>query len=133
MPIWIALFVLYVLAIHIAKAWDLDFIGFSHELHCRSRMHPSHYAASDARLYVTKTILMTYLVVGGLLLLSEESNHRQSHDSSSRNPTVAKQIFSVTLLWFVMHVAWMTTLFPISGIVKVGTLSLPRVFLHHRL
>jgi len=97
----------YVLAIHVGKAWDWDFVGFSHE-YGRECIRPIE-SASDDRLYVPAGVVTVYSLVG-LSLLSAQGKS-----------------ISVGLLWFLVHVSWMVTLFPVSGIVKVGTFISDRI------
>lgn len=93
----------YILAIHVAKSWGLDPIGFSHEygFECVAAVEDWR----DPRLVLP-------FGLGALLLLS----------------LVLAFSFPRTLLGPVgIHWAWLLTLFPISGIVKVGTFISDRI------
>lgn len=88
---------LYVLTIHVYKQWDFDIIGFSHE-YGHACITPIHNVV-DARLYAVWVLVWLHMFV-----------------------------FMVVLLWspkrikyLVFYVIWTATLFPISGIIKVGT------------
>lgn len=94
----------YVLALHIGKAWDLDWVGFSHE-YGHECIRPI-VDWEDSRLYIPLFVTAIYLFVGIIALLKP---------------------LSTFFWWFVVHVAWITTLFPISGIVKVGTFVSDRI------
>jgi hypothetical protein len=94
---------LYTLSIHIAKSWGVDPIGFAHEygFDCI----PSLETWEDPRLALPYGI-------GAALLLS----------------LVLAFSFPQTLLGPVaIHWAWLLTLFPISGVVKVGTFISDRI------
>ena len=100
----------YVLAIHAAKAWDLDFVGFSHEYgHACIKTIDSW---EDERLYIPAAmVLVTCLTAFYLAFI------RQRRRAS----------LSIGLLLFLVHLAWMATLFPVAGIVKVGTFIADRI------
>jgi hypothetical protein len=94
---------LYILAVHVAKSWGLDPIGFSHEygFDCI----PALEDWEDPRL------VLPYGIGLGLLI---------SLVLAFRYPR--------TLLGPVaIHWAWLLTLFPISGVVKVGTFVSDRI------
>lgn len=94
---------LYIVAVHIGKSWGIDPIGFSHEygFDCV----PALEDWNDPRLSLPYG-------VGALLLLS----------------LVLALVFPRALLGPVaIHWSWLLTLFPISGIVKVGTFIADRI------
>lgn len=94
---------MYILAVHVAKSWGLDPIGFSHEY--GFECIPALKDWNDPRL------LLPY-GVGVLLVMS----------------WVAAFVFPRTLLGPVaIHWAWLLTLFPVSGFVKVGTFISDRI------
>lgn len=95
---------LYVIAIHVAKSVNLDFVGFSHEygVNCI----PPIETWTDVRLLIP--IGMMFLVAAMSLFV------------------VTKRRQQYTLLLLV-HLSWMATLFPISGIIKVGTFVADRI------
>jgi hypothetical protein len=94
---------LYVLGVHIAKSWGLDPVGFSHEygFDCI----PALEDWSDPRLALPAGIGMA--LMASLIL-------------AFRFP---RTLLGVTAV----HWAWLVTLFPISGIVKVGTFVSDRI------
>lgn len=94
----------YVLSLHIGKAWDLDWVGFSHE-YGHECIRPV-VEWQDPRLYIPLFVMIIYILAGLVALLTP---------------------LSIFFWWFVVHVAWITTLFPISGIVKVGTFISDRI------
>ncbi|GAX29478.1 hypothetical protein FisN_16Hh079 [Fistulifera solaris] len=94
----------YVVALHVGKAWDFDWVGFSHE-YGHECIRPIVYW-DDARLWIPLGVVVMY---GGVGLVA------------------VFRPFSTFFWWYVVHVAWMTTLFPISGIVKVGTFVSDRI------
>ena len=101
----------YVLAIHVAKAWGgvVDFVGSSHE-YGRDCIRPI-LSRADARLWVPVALVGIYAVIGVSLVLRANS----------------KQRVTPFLVWFLVHVSWMGTLFPVCGIVKVGTFVSDRI------
>lgn len=100
----------YVLAIHVAKSWDVDFIGFSHEYgHACIRPLTSW---RDARLFIPAG-MVAVLAVTALYLLWIRQRRRS--------------VLSVAVVLFVVHLSWMATLFPIAGILKVGTFIADRI------
>mmetsp|Transcript_37506 Transcript_37506/g.90958 ORF Transcript_37506/g.90958 Transcript_37506/m.90958 type:complete len:577 (+) Transcript_37506:40-1770(+) len=94
---------LYVLAVHIAKSWGLDPIGFSHEygFDCV----PALESWTDPRLALP--LLIAILLFSSVLL-------------ALRYP---RQLLGPVAI----HFAWLMTLFPISGLVKVGTFISDRI------
>jgi len=91
------------LAVHVAKSWGLDPIGFSHEY--GFECVPALEDWNDPRL------LLPY-GIGCLILLS----------------LCLAFVFPKTFLGPVaIHCSWMLTLFPISGVVKVGTFISDRI------
>jgi len=99
----------YILSIHIAKAWDLDFVGFSHEY--RHECIRKIESWRDARLIIPMGIATGYLTVLLFLLLKQRR----------------RTVLSIGLVLYLVHLSWMVTLFPISGIVKVGTFIADRI------
>jgi hypothetical protein len=100
----------YVLAIHVAKSWDLDFIGFSHEYgHACIRVIESW---EDPRLYIPAGMVAGLAVIGLYLLFIRQRR---------------RSVLSVGLVLFVVHLSWMATLFPVAGILKVGTFIADRI------
>lgn len=94
----------YVVALHLGKAWDLDWVGFSHE-YGHECIRPI-VDWDDTRLYIPVSVMAIYMLAGIIAL---------------RKPLS-------TFFWcFVAHVTWITTLFPISGMVKVGTFVSDRI------
>jgi hypothetical protein len=100
---------LYVVAVHVAKAWDADFVGFSHEY--GYECIPEINDWMDPRLRVPAAIFAGYAIVFLYLCIKQR---RQS-------------VLSLPFILFVFHLSWMITLFPISGIVKVGTFIADRI------
>jgi hypothetical protein len=95
----------YVIAIHVAKSFGLDFIGFSHE-YGRDCIRPVD-SWEDARLLIPLGMIVGFGVVS--LVIVRRSTRR------------------LHLLALLMHTCWMATLFPISGIIKVGTFIADRI------
>ena len=93
----------YVLVIHIFKGWNLDFIGFSHEygFECIRKLKKW----TDPRF---GTVLATIAI-----LVYAARKCRQQGLAAS--------------LLLLFHLSWMATLFPISGVVKVGTFIADRI------
>lgn len=95
---------LYVLSVHVLKAWNLDLLGFSHEygFECIRAIE----SWTDPRMLAPLGIGLIY-VTTGLVVLFRKSK--------------------VPLCLYLFHVSWMATLFPIAGIVKVGTFIADRI------
>jgi len=94
---------LYVLAVHVAKSWGLDPVGFSHEygFDCV----PALESWTDPRLALP--LLIAVLTFSCVLL-------------ALRYP---RQLLGPLAI----QLAWLMTLFPISGLVKVGTFISDRI------
>jgi len=101
---------LYIVAVHVAKAWDLDVLGFSHEY--GYNCVPEINEWTDRRLLLPLTIAVLYLATAVFFLLQHARR---------------RQVWSIPFLLFVVHVSWMVTLFPVAGIVKVGTFVADRI------
>lgn len=95
---------LYVLGIHISKSFLYDPIGFSHEygFDCV----PAADSFEDSRLLLN-------LLIGALMVFFLVVSLRSSSFGNVLDVLVA--------------LSWLTTLFPISGIVKVGTFIADRI------
>ncbi|GKY91343.1 hypothetical protein MPSEU_000106500 [Mayamaea pseudoterrestris] len=100
---------LFVVAIHILKSWDLDIIGFSHE-YGRACIKPLD-DWNDFRMAIPAALIASFALI--LLVLLFQQRRRS--------------VLSMSLILYLVHLAWMVTLFPISGIVKVGTFIADRV------
>lgn len=98
-----------VLGIHIAKQYDYDYIGFSHEygFNCVEPIDTWY----NARLLPAVLIGLAHIILGIIFLLRQR-----------RRRTISKG-----LILYVVTLAWTFTLFPISGIVKVGTFISDRI------
>lgn len=94
----------YVVAIHVFKSWALDFVGFSHEygFECIRQLRD----VGDPRFGVV-------LLLAALLGYATHRSYRQFGPEG--------------VLHLLFHLSWMATLFPISGIVKVGTFIADRI------
>ncbi|CAB9497774.1 and TPR repeat-containing protein 3 [Seminavis robusta] len=97
----------YVLGIHIAKSWSMDFIGMSHEYGHACVLPITSW--SDERFIGT-------VVVGAVLAISVLATMLMTYKT--------RPLVTVIIL---LHLSWMVTFFPISGIVKVGTFIADRM------
>ena len=93
----------YILVIHIFKGWNLDFIGFSHEYGFECIRELKKW--SDPRMGVV-------LLAIAVLVYAAKKCYQQGLNAS---------------LLLLFHLSWMVTLFPVSGIVKVGTFIADRI------
>jgi hypothetical protein len=93
----------YILVIHMFKSWNLDFIGFSHEYGFECIRKLSKW--SDPRMGMV-------ILAAALLAYVGYRCYQKGLDAS---------------LLFLFQLSWMATLFPISGIVKVGTFIADRI------
>lgn len=107
---------LYVISIHVAKSMGVDFIGFSHE-YGRDCIRPVD-SLYDARLLIPFGMILC--VVLGVVVVMSRSRRVLRHKQQ-------QQQHDDYWLPFVMHLSWMATLFPISGIIKVGTFVADRI------
>ena len=98
-----------VVGIHIAKQYDMDMVGFSHEygFNCIPPIETWY----NVRLLPALLIGLAHVLVGCLFVLRQR-----------RRRTISKG-----LILYVVTLAWTVTLFPISGIVKVGTFISDRI------
>ena len=97
----------YVLGIHMAKSWSLDFIGFSHEYGHACILPITTWG--DVR-FITTVIGLATLAFSLLIAMYKTYNTR---------PLVTALIL--------LQLGWWVTLFPISGIIKVGTFISDRI------
>ena len=97
-----------VLGIHVAKQWDVDYVGFAHEYGtaCVEPVHGWH----DARLIPAALLLALHVGTGAYFCWRHGSDD-----------AVAGCVL------FLVYLAWSSSLFPISGIVKVGTFIADRI------
>ena len=117
----------YVTVVHVLKAWDWDIVGFSHEYGHACILPITSW--TDTRLIVTAVVGGSYAIITVAwtwytwgqyrkrMTFATTKNHHRSEGSS---PTMGY------LLW-ILHLSWMVTLFPITGIVKVGTFVSDRI------
>lgn len=109
---------IYVLAIHIYKSWALDFVGFSHEYGFDCIQQVQDYG--DPRMIVV------YILVGvlaySLYACFRNTEKKQQSQDSSRAARILDNLFVLAF-----HVGWMVTLFPISGLMRVGTFIADRI------
>lgn len=107
---------LYVISIHVAKSIGVDFIGFSHE-YGRDCIRPVN-SLYDTRLLIPLGMILS--VVLGIVVVIVRRGRVEPHNQQQR------QYYDYWLALF-MHLSWMATLFPISGIIKVGTFVADRI------
>eukprot|EP00549_Striatella_unipunctata_P020156 CAMPEP_0118687448 /NCGR_PEP_ID=MMETSP0800-20121206/8387_1 /TAXON_ID=210618 ORGANISM="Striatella unipunctata, Strain CCMP2910" /NCGR_SAMPLE_ID=MMETSP0800 /ASSEMBLY_ACC=CAM_ASM_000638 /LENGTH=369 /DNA_ID=CAMNT_0006584631 /DNA_START=526 /DNA_END=1635 /DNA_ORIENTATION=+ len=109
----------YVLSIHVGKSMLLDPIGFSHEYGFECIRSIEVFKKDefwkgpmweDVR-WTVPLVLAVFVVCLGLTCLQRYMKHGQERP----------------LLLFLVYCAWFATLFPISGIVKVGTFIADRI------
>jgi len=122
----------YVLSLHIMKSFGVDLVGFSHEygFDCIPEITS---LSGDARLLLP--VLMV-LVFAGIAVWgwcgwkvpssgggsSSNNNSKRTRRRQKEHEDKVHRILS-TLVFF----SWMATLFPISGILKVGTFVADRI------
>eukprot|EP00545_Synedropsis_sp_CCMP1620_P013384 CAMPEP_0119020324 /NCGR_PEP_ID=MMETSP1176-20130426/23812_1 /TAXON_ID=265551 /ORGANISM="Synedropsis recta cf, Strain CCMP1620" /LENGTH=615 /DNA_ID=CAMNT_0006974731 /DNA_START=187 /DNA_END=2030 /DNA_ORIENTATION=+ len=99
-----------VVVIHISKSWNLDLIGFSHEY--GHACLPELTKWTDPRFGVVLATIGLFGYVTYKCMVVDNGNNN-------------KRLNACLLLLF--HLSWMATLFPISGIVKVGTFIADRI------
>jgi len=102
----------YIVIVHVLKAWDWDIVGFSHEY--GYNCIPQLQSWSDGRMIWPVLVVGLYGLTAMLLCIQQVQRQSPS-------------ILSLPLILFVVHLSWMMTLFPISGVVKVGTFVADRL------
>lgn len=97
----------YILIVHIFKGWNLDFIGFSHEygFECIRQLEKW----TDPRFGV---VLFAVGILIHVVIKCFQQEGRARWNAG---------------LLLLFHLSWMLTLFPISGVVKVGTFIADRI------
>jgi hypothetical protein len=99
----------YITIIHLFKSWNLDFVGFSHEYGFACIQELKKW--SDPRFGVVLGI------IGLAVYVTYKCCSNEKNDGWNIN----------AMLLLLFHFSWMVTLFPISGIVKVGTFIADRI------
>lgn len=94
---------MYILAVHIAKSWGMDPIGFSHEygFECIAALE----SWNDPRMSVVLVVASTFFLSLGMAI------------------AIPRYLLGPVAI----HWAWSLTLFPVSGLVKVGTFVSDRI------
>lgn len=113
----------YILSIHIMKSLSIDLVGFSHEYgyDCIPKMKSFH----DIRLILPVT-LFCFIVVACVWSWYGMDTTQRSREGSKRVASVYEERIQRILLTLVFF-SWIATLFPISGILKVGTFVADRI------
>jgi len=113
----------YILSIHIMKSLSIDLVGFSHEYgyDCIPKMKSLH----DIRLLLPVT-LFCFVVVAFVWSWHGWDTTQKSKESSKRVAIADEERIQRILLTLVFF-SWIATLFPISGILKVGTFVADRI------
>lgn len=96
----------YITGVHVGKSLGIDVVGFAHEY--------SHVCVDSITSLSDVRLLLPFAIFAGAASLSVEMYERRS--------------IGFALLWL-MALAWMATLFPISGFFKVGTFIADRMVL----
>ena len=109
---------IYVLTIHIMKSLGLDVVGFSHEY--GYNCIPSIDSWDDTRLILVGCLFfaMISITLGIIVYVMYQS---------SKSSTLSYYKHQVLLGVTIIHWFWLITLFPISGVVKVGTFISDRI------
>jgi len=104
-----------VLSIHISKLFYTDFVGFSHEygFNCV----PEVSTLKDSRLILPLIVILGTVTISFKVILYVQKQRRANRHSSNLDP----------LFDLIVAYAWMATLFPISGFIKVGTFIADRI------
>ena len=103
----------YVTVVHMLKAWDWDIVGFSHEYGHACILPITSW--NDTRLLGTAGVLGFYAIVTVTWTFY-----------AWQQWTKSRPLPMGWILW-ILHLSWMVTLFPITGIVKVGTFVSDRI------
>ena len=111
----------HVTVLHMLKAWDWDIVGFSHEYGHACILPITDW--QDARLLLVGAVFFGYILI---TLVWTWNAWQQWRRRSNRARASVASLPIGWLLWIV-HLSWMVTLFPITGIVKVGTFVSDRI------
>ena len=113
----------YILSIHIMKSLSIDLVGFSHEYgyDCIPKMKSFH----DIRLLLPVTLICCVVVACAWSWYGMDTTQKSKEDSK-RVASVYEERIQRILLTLVFF-SWIATLFPISGLLKVGTFVADRI------
>jgi len=111
----------YIMSVHIVKSIGIgvvDLVGFSHEygFDCVERID----SFKDGRLLLPFVLVA---IISYLLMVSCRNLDQTQGFSVGQSFVVKKGI----ILWVLTFGAWMATLFPVSGIIRVGTFIADRL------
>ena len=118
----------YVLSLHVMKSLGIEIVGHSHEygFDCVPEMKLG--TGDDGVLVLDLRLGLPLILIVGVIGLSAWCWHRSiypaKHMRVKENPT---QDRSLRILLLLVFFAWMATLFPIAGILKVGTFVADRI------
>lgn len=115
----------YVVSIHIGKSIGLDWIGFAHEY--SPPCITSIKTLTDPRLIGTFVFVVVVCSVSQTLVL-QYFDAKERNDQNSRKVTDNGKDLLPILHW-IISLAWISTLFPIAGILRVGTFVADRMVL----
>ncbi|KAL9184717.1 hypothetical protein ACHAXT_012687 [Thalassiosira profunda] len=112
----------YVLSLHIMKAVGVEIVGFSHEygFDCI----PEIETFRDRRLLLPLLIAIAF---GGVFAWSWSGWKMTRDGKGSLQSSCQREDRVQRMLFLLVFYSWMATLFPISGILKVGTFVADRI------
>ena len=112
----------YIVGLHVAKSMGMEIVGHSHEYgyDCIPEINMSSFF--DVRLVLPIGIILLFTIFA---MYSWYGYDRFDKDDNDNNDNEAYRTYRVLL--YLVFVSWMATLFPIAGIIKVGTFVSDRI------
>ncbi|KAL7479643.1 hypothetical protein ACHAW6_005367 [Cyclotella cf. meneghiniana] len=134
----------YVTALHVLKSWGVELVGFSHEYgyDCVPELRvgvlsDDGVGVVDLRLALPIGLMLGFVGVSvwcwyGRGIGGRSSSSFSSSPSSSTSPARREvrqhaEDRTMRMLLLLVFLSWMATLFPIAGILKVGTFVADRI------
>lgn len=112
----------YIVGIHIAKSFGIEIIGYSHEYgyDCIPEIKSSFF---DVRLVLPIGIILLFVTAA----IWSWYGYNYSFDDNNETLLGRGRDQTYCVLPYLVLVLWMATLFPIAGIIKVGTFVSDRI------
>jgi hypothetical protein len=110
----------YVLGLHVAKSFGIEIVGYSHEYgyHCIPEMVMDPI---DARLFLPASIFVLFAAMTVASWRGVGVGRCRVEEEGRRRGRVRRVLLCLVFL------SWMATLFPIAGVLKVGTFVSDRI------
>ena len=112
----------YIVGLHIAKSVGVEIVGHSHEYGYDCIPEINEFSSFDVRLALPIGIILLFTIFA---MYSWYGYDRFDKDDNDDDDNEAYRTYRVLL--YLVFVSWMATLFPIAGIIKVGTFVSDRI------